>query len=56
MRPLTEKSESDDFFDFFGRTIGERYPSVFLLARVNIPLTYDYASSGNARRRSFITR
>ena len=54
MRPLTEKSESDDFFDFFGRTIGERYPSVFLLARVNIPLTFD--SSGNARRRSFITR
>ena len=54
MRPLTERSESDDFFDFFGGIIGERYPGVFLLVQVNIPLTYD--SSGNARRRSFITR
>ena len=55
MRPLTERDASDDLIiRFFSGTIGERYPSVFLLARVNIPLTYD--SSGNARRRSFITR
>ena len=57
MRPLTERDASDDLIiRFFSGTIGERYPSVFVLARVNIPLTYDYASSGNARRRSFITR
>ena len=55
MRPLTERDASDDLIiRFFSGTIGERYPSVFLLARVNIPLTYDF--SGNARRRSFITR